>query len=177
MRSLKISFFCFLLFAFSCKQKEKSIAKNFNFENNPQGGSIEVVLKDTLKLNEIQEIEIRVINTINSKIKTSLDDFKILEGCILFPTKKSISKLKNEFNRKCDSLVSQSKNIKDTISISFNYKPTILGENYLLAKLEEKYYLKTHKDSIRMITYSYSLEEKFIVVDPNAGNNQNSWTR
>ena len=167
MGKLKFIFFIYLCFYFavSCKQQEeKNTLKGFNLEKDLfQGGSIEILLKDTLKLNEIQEIEIRLVDTINENIKTSLNDFKILEGCILFPTEKSLVKLKNEFDKKCDSVFSMHKSLKDTISISFNYKATALGKNYFLAKLEVKNYIKL-KDSTRLITFKYSLEEEFFVV-------------
>ncbi|GAA3591186.1 hypothetical protein Q4Q39_15840 [Flavivirga amylovorans] len=122
-------------------------------------------LEDTLELNKEIEVELRLFHVLSDTIMNPKTNRKIGEACVLFSRDNKIDFSSELFKDKCDTIFAPVKRIKDTIKFSFSYTPSKLGENRFLVKFIEKNYFMPKKDSIRLVTKSFFLEEGFVVVE------------
>ncbi|GAA3642702.1 hypothetical protein [Flavivirga jejuensis] len=121
---------------------------------------------DTLKLNEVNELSFKFIS---SKDYSTFDKeklgFKLLDGCITFNSLDKAQYNKNNFDSKCDSILSKKTKLKDTFSIDFNFIPNKKGGGKFFLKLKEIVYLKPHKDSIRKMENEFFTEGEYYVIE------------
>lgn len=162
MRKIIIAF-CVLSFLFCCESNNKGEIKKFKYK---KGALVEyfidINIKDTIDVNKKQDIKILFHHSLDS-LDINEEDYKLVDACLIFTDEKKLSEIREKFISECDTTYAPRTRVNDTVLFSFNFTSKTPGKKYLLIKIDEKNYLKTHEDSTRLVSFEYFYETEFIV--------------
>ncbi len=143
----------------SCNKSSKKV----NLDSDKISAFFKVSLDDTLEISKSSPIELKFNHFLNPNLSQNTNEYTLVDCCLVFTTKDRLKKYKNDFESFCDTIYMPKIKVNDTAKVSFNFKPTIKGENIFLVKITEKTFLEPHKDSIRQIVNDYFFEKDFFV--------------